>query len=186
MRVVAGKYKGFNLKSPKAKNSRPTDNKVKEAVMAMLFPYKENFTVLDLFSCTGQMGIEFLSHGAKEVVFGELNNSNYKILKENIEKTKSENTVSIRGDFRKVLEILKENNKTFDYIYLDPPYKEDYLKISLETILAYHLLNKNGIIISESDRNIDFSHMKNLQLIKEKKYGRKIVKVYCYESDISR
>ncbi|MDU5504849.1 MAG: 16S rRNA (guanine(966)-N(2))-methyltransferase RsmD [Anaerococcus vaginalis] len=186
MRVVAGKYKGFNLKSPKANNSRPTDNKVKEAVMAMLFPYKKDFTVLDLFSCTGQMGIEFLSHGAKEVVFGELNNSNYKILKENIEKTKSENTVSIRGDFRKVLEILKENNKTFDYIYLDPPYKEDYLKISLETILAYHLLNKNGIIISESDRNIDFSHMTNLKLIKEKKYGRKIIKIYCYESDISR
>ena len=84
------------------------------------------------------------------------------------------------------MEILKENNKTFDYIYLDPPYKEDYLKISLEYILTYHLLNKNGIIISESDRNIDFSDMTNLNLIKEKKYGRKIIKIYCYESDISR
>ncbi|MDU5913055.1 MAG: 16S rRNA (guanine(966)-N(2))-methyltransferase RsmD [Anaerococcus vaginalis] len=186
MRVVAGKYKGFNLKSPKSNNSRPTDNKVKEAVMAMLYPFKENFTVLDLFSCTGQMGIEFLSHGAKEVVFGELNNSNYRILKENIEKTKSENAKCIRGDFRKVLEILKDENKTFDYIYLDPPYKEDYLKISLETILVYHLLNKDGIIISESDKDIDFSHMTNLNLIKEKKYGRKIIKIYCYESDISR
>ncbi|MDU2829752.1 MAG: 16S rRNA (guanine(966)-N(2))-methyltransferase RsmD [Anaerococcus sp.] len=186
MRVVAGKYKGFNLKSPKSNNSRPTDNKVKEAVMAMLYPFKENFTVLDLFSCTGQMGIEFLSHGAKEVVFGELNNSNYRILKENIKKTKSENAKFIRGDFRKVLEILKDENKTFDYIYLDPPYKEDYLKISLETILVYHLLNKDGIIISESDRDIDFSHMTNLNLIKEKKYGRKIIKIYCYESDISR
>lgn len=114
MRVVAGKYKGFNIKSPKANNSRPTDNKVKEAVMAMLYPYKKDFTALDLFSCTGQMGIEFLSHGAKEVVFGELNNSNYKILKENIEKIQSQNALTIRGDFRKVLEILKENNKTFD------------------------------------------------------------------------
>ncbi len=186
MRVVAGKYKGFNLKSPKSNNSRPTDNKVKEAIMAMLYPFKKDFTVLDLFSCTGQMGIEFLSHGAKEVVFGELNNSNYRILKENIKKTKSENAKCIRGDFRKVLEILKDENKTFDYIYLDPPYKEDYLKISLETILVYHLLNKDGIIISESDRDIDFSHMTNLNLIKEKKYGRKIIKIYCYESDISR
>ncbi|MFR2715905.1 MAG: RsmD family RNA methyltransferase [Anaerococcus obesiensis] len=131
------------------------------------------------------MGIEFLSHGAKEVVFGELNNSNYKILKENIENSKSKCS-NYKRDFRKVLEILKENNKTFDYIYLDPPYKEDYLKISLEYILTYHLLNKNGIIISESDRNIDFSDMTNLNLIKEKKYGRKIIKIYCYESDISR
>ncbi|MDU1316599.1 MAG: 16S rRNA (guanine(966)-N(2))-methyltransferase RsmD [Anaerococcus hydrogenalis] len=186
MRVVAGKYKGFNLKSPKANNSRPTDNKVKEAVLAMLYPYKNNFTALDLFACTGQMGIEFLSHGAKEVVFGELNNSNYKILKENLRKIDCKNAYAIRGDFRKVLEVLHNQNKSFDYIYLDPPYKEDYLKISMETLLDYHLLNNNGIIISESDRNIDFSHMENLQLIKEKKYGRKIVKVYCYESDISR
>lgn len=186
MRVVAGKYKGFNLKSPKANNSRPTDNKVKEAVLAMLYPYKNDFIALDLFACTGQMGIEFLSHGAREVVFGELNNSNYKILKENIEKIACKNAYVIRGDFRKVLEILHKENKTFDYIYLDPPYKEDYLKISVETLLDYHLINNNGIIISESDRNIDFSYIENLQLIKEKKYGRKIVKVYCYESDISR
>lgn len=168
MRVVAGKYKGFNLKSPKVNNSRPTDNKVKEAVLAMLYPYNDNFTVLDLFACTGQMGIEFLSHGADEVVFGELNKSNYQILKENIKKIGSKNTYSIRGDFRKVLDILKKENKTFDYIYLDPPYKEDYLKVSLEVIVNYHLLKKNGIIISESDRNIDFSHMANLKLIKEK------------------
>lgn len=186
MRVISGKYKGFNLKSPKAKNSRPTDNKVKEAIFAMLYPYKDDFKALDLFACTGQMGIEFLSHGASKVVFGELNRFNYQILKENLEKTSTENAETFRGDFRKTLEICKEKSYKFDYIFLDPPYKEDYLKISLKLILNYHLLENNGIIISESDRDLDFSDMDNLRLINEKKYGRKIVKFYCYESDISR
>lgn len=186
MRVISGKYKGFNLKSPKAKNSRPTDNKVKEAIFAMLYPFKENFSALDLFACTGQMGIEFLSHGANKVVFGELNRSNYKILNENLEKIADNNVITIRGDFRKTLEVCRDKSYEFDYIFLDPPYKEEYLKISLELILNYHLLKNNGIIISESDRDLDFSDMSNLRLIKEKKYGRKIVKFYCYESDISR
>ncbi|MDY3007136.1 16S rRNA (guanine(966)-N(2))-methyltransferase RsmD [Anaerococcus sp. AGMB00486] len=186
MRVISGIYKGFNLKSPKAKNSRPTDNKVKEAIFTILYPYKESFTALDLFACTGQMGIEFLSHGASFVVFGELNRSNYQILKENLEKISNKKNETIKGDFRKTLEICRDKSYKFDYIFLDPPYKEDYLKISLELILNYHLLKNNGIIISESDRNLDFSDMDYLRLIKEKKYGRKIVKFYCYESDISR
>lgn len=186
MRVVSGKYSGLKLNSPKAKNSRPTENKVKEAVFSMLYPYKNDFTALDLFACTGQMGIEFLSQNAKEVVFGELNKSNYKILKENIEKLSTNNYKTIRGDFRKVLKECKDKAYKFDYIYLDPPYKEDYLQVSLKLILNYHLCKNNGIIISETDRNIDFSCMANLSLLKEKKYGRKIIKIYCYESDISR
>lgn len=186
MRVVSGKYKGFNIISPKTKNSRPTDNKVKEAIFAMLYPYKDDFSALDLFACTGQIGIEFLSHGASRVTFGELNKSNYQILRANLEKIPTKNYETIRGDFRKILEICKNKPYKFDYIFLDPPYKEDYLKISLELILNYDLLKNNGIIISESDRNIDFSNVDNLSLIKEKKYGRKIIKIYCYESDISR
>lgn len=186
MRVISGRYKGLNLLSPKAKNSRPTDNKVKEAIFAILFPYKKDFSSLDLFACTGQIGIEFLSHDANKVVFGELNSSNYRILKENLEKISTKKAETIKGDFRKTLKICKDKFYKFDYIFLDPPYKEDYLKISLNLIINYDLLKNDGIIISESDRDIDFSDMVKLRLIKEKKYGRKIVKFYCYESNISR
>jgi 16S rRNA (guanine966-N2)-methyltransferase len=186
MRVVAGKYKGLGLNSPKANNSRPTDNKVKEAIFAMLYPYKNNFSALDLFSCTGQMGIEFLSRGAEFVAFCELNRRNYTELKKNLEKLKDENFFTINNDFRKGLEILSKKNMKFDYIYLDPPYKEDYLSISLNLILKYDLLKKEGIIITESDRDLDFSKISSLSLYKEKSYGRKIVKFYKnYESDIS-
>lgn len=178
MRVVAGKYKGLNLKSPKASNSRPTENKVKEAIFAMLYPLKENAQALDLFSCTGQMGIEFLSRGAELVVFNELNYKNYSTLKENIARLKNEKVKVYKKDFRKCLEALKDENRTFDYIFLDPPYEEDYILTSLKLILNYDLLSKQGIIITESDRNLDFSNDFNLQVIKDKSYGRKIVKFY--------
>lgn len=178
MRVVAGKYKGYNLKSPKASNSRPTDNKVKEAIFAMLYPLKDQASALDLFACTGQMGIEFLSRGADFVVFNELNFKNYGILKENLAKIGSSKTKTYKKDFRKCLETLKDKNMTFDYIFLDPPYKDDYIYTSLKLILKYDLLKKEGIIITESDRNLDFSDEFNLEIIKEKSYGRKVVKFY--------
>ncbi|MDD7305925.1 MAG: 16S rRNA (guanine(966)-N(2))-methyltransferase RsmD [Peptoniphilaceae bacterium] len=187
MRVVAGKYKGYNIKSPKATNSRPTDNKVKEAIFAMLYPIKDEACALDLFACTGQMGIEFLSRGAKYVVFNELNFKNYDVLKENLSNIKALNFKTYKKDFRKCLESLNELGESFDYIFLDPPYKDDYIYTSLKLILKYDLLSKEGIIITESDRNLDFSDEFALQIIKEKSYGRKVIKFYKqYESDISR
>lgn len=178
MRVVAGKYKGLNLKSPKASNSRPTDNKVKEAIFAMLYPLKENAHALDLFSCTGQMGIEFLSRGADFVVFNELNHKNYSILKENVNRLKDNNIKTYKKDFRQCLKTLKNEDMSFDYIFLDPPYEEDHILTSLKLILKYDLLSKEGIIITESDRKLDFSDDFNLQVVKEKSYGRKIIKFY--------
>lgn len=178
MKVVAGKYKGFNLLSPKSKTSRPTDNKVKEAIFDMLFPYKENFIALDLFSGTGQMGIEFLSRGASEVYFNEKNYSNFAILRQNLEKVSEENVKTFKFDFERCLKILSKENIKFDYIFLDPPYDTDFIDKSLFLIKEYDLLNEDGIIITESDMDTDFSDKYDLQLLKEKSYGRKYIKFY--------
>ncbi|MDO5047355.1 MAG: 16S rRNA (guanine(966)-N(2))-methyltransferase RsmD [Anaerococcus sp.] len=183
MRVIAGKYKGFNLLSPKSKDSRPTDNKVKEAIFDMLYPLKENFISLDLFSGTGQMGIEFLSRGAKSVYFNERNPKTFRILKENLKKIKSEDHHTLRLDFRKALAFYKKNGLVFDYIFLDPPYDGNYLQEAINLILDYELLAHKSIMITESDRNIDFSNYKGLRTIKEKSYGRKIIKFYIRDED---
>ena len=156
MRVVAGKYKGFNLMAPKGKNTRPTDNKIKEAIFDMLYPIKTNGNALDLFAGSGQMGIEFLSRGLEKVYFNELS----------------------KLDFKMALENYKNQGIKFDYIFLDPPYAEDFIKTSLDLILNYELLNEDGIVITESDRYIEISDTYDLYLVKEKNYGRKIVKIY--------
>lgn len=178
MKVVAGKYKGFNLLSPKSKTSRPTDNKVKEAVFDMLFPYKENFLALDLFAGTGQIGIEFLSRGAKEVHFNEKNYSNFSILKQNLEKIDSNNAMAYKLDFERCIKKLSNLNLSFDYIFLDPPYATDFIDKSLFFIKEYDLLSEDGIIITESDTDTDFSQKYDLKLLKEKSYGRKYIKFY--------
>ena len=178
MKVVAGKYKGFNLLSPKSKTSRPTDNKVKEAVFDMLFPYRDDFVALDLFAGTGQIGIEFLSRGAKEVYFNEKNYSNFSILKENLEKIASGDVKTFKLDFKRCLKKLSSENISFDYIFLDPPYATDFIDKSLFFIKEYDLLSEDGIIITESDVDKDFSNKYDLQLLKEKSYGRKYIKFY--------
>ena len=187
MRVVAGKYKGFILQSPKLSSSRPTDNKVKEAIFDMLYPFRDDFTALDLFSGTGQMGIEFLSRGAREVTFNERNSSTFSILNKNIEKVKATNVSVDRLDFKKALKKYKECGTKFDYIFLDPPYEGDLVEQSIKLILEYELLSYDGIIITESDKELDFSYMGELTPVKVKSYGRKQVNIYkANESYLSR
>ena len=76
------------------------------------------------------------------------------------------------------MENYKNQGIKFDYIFLDPPYAEDFIKTSLDLILNYELLNEDGIVITESDRYIEISDTYDLYLVKEKNYGRKIVKIY--------
>ena len=178
MRVVAGKYKGFNLMAPKGKNTRPTDNKIKEAIFDMLYPIKTNGNALDLFAGSGQMGIEFLSRGLEKVYFNESDRNSFRVLKENMEKIKDDNYELSKLDFKMALENYKNQGIKFDYIFLDPPYAEDFIKTSLDLILNYELLNEDGIVITESDRYIEISDTYDLYLVKEKNYGRKIVEIY--------
>lgn len=178
MRVIAGKYKGFNLQAPKNKNTRPTDNKVKEAIFDMLYPIKNDGVALDLFAGSGQMGIEFLSRGLGLVYFNEIDRFSFKVLKANLEKIKDDNYIVNKLDYKLVLEDCKNKDIKFDYIFLDPPYDTDYINKSLCLIKDYELLNEDGIVITESDRELDFDGKYDLYLYKEKKYGRKIVKIY--------
>ncbi len=178
MRVVAGKYKGLKLLSPKSNVSKPTDNKVKEAIFDMLYPYKENFISLDLFAGTGQMGIEFLSRGAGFVYFNERNSRVFTSLKDNLDKLDTNSYKLSKVDFRKALLLYKEDGVKFDYIFLDPPYDSNMLNRSISLILEYDLIKDRGIIITESDMDLDFSDNDQIDLIKEKSYGRKKIKIY--------
>lgn len=178
MKVVAGKYKGFNLLSPKSKTSRPTDNKVKEAIFDMLYPFQYEYKALDLFAGTGQMGIEFLSRGAKEVYFNEKNYSNFAILNKNLDKVGRDGAITYKKDFIRCLKDLYGEDKKFDYIFLDPPYETDFIDRALFCIIEYDLLSEDGIVITESSMDIDFSEKYDLHILKDKSYGRKFIKFY--------
>lgn len=176
MRVISGEKRGFKLQGPNGNHSRPTEDKIKEAIFNILFPLIPDAICLDVFSCTGSIGIEFLSRGAKKVYFSELNYDNIKILKENLIKTDYlERSEILRGDFRKNLSLI---NEQIDYIYLDPPYKKGFYTIAFEEIMKKEEF-KNSQIIVESDQDIDYSkEFHDLKRRFHRSYGRKYISIY--------
>lgn len=176
MRIISGKYKGRNIEGYNIIGTRPTMDRVKESLIGMIQSKIKDSMCLDLFAGSGSVGLELLSNGAKECYFVDNNKKVIDTIKMNINKIKiEEESHLVLNDFHKALKLFKERNIKFDIIFLDPPYQNNYIQESLKIILEYNLLNKNGIIICEYEVE-DFSC--SLEIIKEKKYGSKKIRIY--------
>lgn len=174
MRIISGKHKGLNLKSFDFDGTRPTTDKVREAIFSKIQFRIFDSNCLDLFGGTGAITIEFLSRGAKKVVVGDNNIKSINLIKENCLKAK-ENPTIIKGDYKSTLKILKDNNEKFDIIFLDPPYKSDFGQNSIKLIEDYGLLNEDGVLVYECEKNTNIV-LNSLKIIDEKIYGT--IKVY--------
>lgn len=174
MRIISGKYKGKQVDGFNIEGTRPTMDRVKESLVAMIQNKIEDSTCLDLFSGSGSVGLELLSNGAKKCIFSDSNPKVIEILKKNFNKLGIlDDAQFFNSDFRKVLEKMKNNQVKFDIIFLDPPYEMNFITPSLKLINDYNLLNDDGIVICEyENENIDFS---NYEIYKERKYGSKNV-----------
>ncbi len=147
MRVISGKARGINLKTPTGLATRPTADRVKEAVFSIIQFDIPGAAVLDLFGGTGQLGIEALSRGAKNAVFVDERDDACKLIKENLRRTKLEAQGSVfRSDYSA---FLKTTSLKFDIILLDPPYAEVFLENSLNLITQIDILQSGGIIVTE-------------------------------------
>ena len=121
------------------------------------------------------MGIESLSEGAAKVYLVDKNKKAINVIKKNISTIGINNSIILNMDYKKSLDYFKEKNILFNIIFLDPPYKTDYIEKSLSLIDEYNLLEKNGIIICESDDLKKIIYSKKYINIKEKKYGDKYI-----------
>ena len=147
MRVISGKARGVTLKTPTGMATRPTADRVKEAVFSIIQFDLPGASVLDLFGGTGQLGIEALSRGAKNAVFVDEREDACKLIKENLNRTKMEQQAQvIRSDY---MAFLKNTSNRFDIIFLDPPYAEVFLENSLNLITQIDILQSGGIIVAE-------------------------------------
>lgn len=171
MRIISGKYKGKKLNGFNIEGTRPTMDRVKESLFGMIQTYIPDSIVLDLFAGSGALGLEAVSNGAKECYLIDNNIEAIKTIKENSQNFEEQLNI-IHIDYKK---FLKTTAKKFDIIFLDPPYKEKQLDTSLRIIEERGLLNENGIVICEYE--IGEPHT-NLELIKEKSYGPKKIKIY--------
>ncbi len=175
MRVISGTAKGTVLYSLEGDTTRPTLDRVKEALFNIIQTKIPEAEILDLFSGSGALGIEALSRGAKKAVLCDKSKKATHIINQNLEKThlKGE-ALLIQEDYKIALNSLKERFQ-FDIIFLDPPYAKDFAKIAVEKIIEFELLKQDGMMIIETDEEERMlEQIKDLNVIVKdiRKYGR--------------
>lgn len=177
MKIISGKYKGRNLKGFDIIGTRPTMDRVKESMFAMIQNKVSNAVVLDLFAGSGSLGIEALSNGAKKCYFVDNNKEAIDTIRENLKGI--ENAVLMNTDYNKALKSFRDDAIKFDIIILDPPYDRCFINKILTFIYDNQLLNDDGIIVCEYEKEkvINF----NLHIYKERKYGDKTVTIFDIE-----
>jgi 16S rRNA (guanine(966)-N(2))-methyltransferase RsmD len=177
MRVITGKARGVQLKTPEGMLTRPTADRVKEALFSIINFDLPGASVLDLFAGTGQLGIEALSRGANRAVFIDAREDACKIIRENIRRTKFENQASvIRSDY---LEYLRRSKEKFNIILLDPPYAEVFLENALNCIAEIDILQSGGIIVTERPLGKELlCEFEGLTRSKDYKYGNTLLTLY--------
>ncbi|MCF0128482.1 MAG: 16S rRNA (guanine(966)-N(2))-methyltransferase RsmD [Pseudobutyrivibrio sp.] len=172
MRVIAGDKRRILLNTPEGLNTRPTQDRIKETLFNMIGPDIADSRFLDLFSGSGQMGIEALSRGAGYAYFFEADNNALKCINNNLLKTSlTDASRVISGDiFSNISSIA--NEEPFDYVFMDPPYNKLYEKRILEQLKSFDSIDQYTIIIVEADIDTDFSYLTALgyEIIREKNY----------------
>ena len=178
MRIIGGSFKGTKIFEAFDKNTRPLKDVVKESILNILEHSKDskininNSLVLDLFSGTGSFGLECISRGASKVYFFENYNQSLEILQKNIKKLKCEKKAIVFNE--DAFNFYKNNelkNLNLDLIFLDPPYKEENIKIILENINKLKLLKESGLIVLHRHKKAKYDISNKFTIIKSVKYG---------------
>ena len=174
MRVITGKARGVRLNGFEGQDIRPTTDRVKEAIFSAIQFDIRGRNVLDMFSGTGQLGIEALSRGAAHCTFVDNDKNSLKLIKSNLEKVKFEkNTYSvIEGDS---FGFVERTDRTFDIVLADPPYRMGLIE---KTMLAVRdRLSENALVVCEHEREAEFE-FGDFELLKRHNYGKISVSIF--------
>ena len=177
MRVVSGKARGTKLNTLEGLETRPTSDRVKEALFSVIAEYVPNSSVLDVFSGSGALAIEALSRGADRAVLLEKNPKAGEVIRFNLEKTRLSD--SARLIITDAFDFLAKTDKRFDIIFLDPPYRFKLCDKAMDIIRKRNILAEDGIIICET--SFDEEIETDFTLFKEKKYGN--TKFFIYKGE---
>lgn len=180
MRVITGQAKGRRLKAPKGMNTRPTSDRTKESLFNIIGDRLLDKAVLDLYAGTGAIGIEALSRGADSAVFVEKDQRVVKIIRANLDLTGlADQAEIISQDVDSTVARLASQQRTFDIIFLDPPYLRNLLQKSIETLVHYQIIRPGGLVVAESSKLDTLSDKYgNLRLIRQERYGDTVLSFY--------
>lgn len=172
MRVIAGSARHTTLKTVPGENTRPTTDRIKETLFNILQFELADTRFLDLFSGSGAIGIEALSRGAARAVFVENNREAVACIGQNLKATHLEGKAQVFGcDVLSAIAKLR-SEKSFDFIFMDPPYKEELERETLEALGESGLVGENTVLIIEAgkDRSFEFVEELGYEITREKIY----------------
>jgi len=154
MRVISGDFKGRTLKTVTNKLTRPTADKVKEALFNIIGPYFNGGHALDLFAGSGGLGIEALSRGIDHVIFIDQQRQAIDVIKQNLKELKLSKRAEVyQTDAFRSLKVLGKRQKKFDYIFLDPPYERNVFQQIIEETVQRGIVTEETLIICEHEKN---------------------------------
>ena len=178
MRIISGNFKGKNLMTPKDILTRPLKDAVKESIFNILehskfIKYKlQNSIILDLFSGVGTFGLECISRDSKHVTFFENHYPALKMLKKNIQILNCAIKTDVIEKNVFLLEKLNIKIKSYEFIFLDPPFKEHRINILLKAIKDKKILKKDGIILLHREKKVLDKFPKDFKILITRQYGR--------------
>ena len=177
MRVIAGKAKGIQLNTPEGMLTRPTTDRVKEALFSIIQFELPGARVLDLFGGTGQLGIEALSRGASNAVFVDSRREACQLIRSNLKKTHLEDQATVvQSDY---MEYLNRSTGLFQIVLLDPPYAEVFLENAIKKITEIDILQSGGIIVAERPLGKELPwEFEGFTRSRDYKYGKIILTLY--------
>src|SRR5215471_214642 len=157
MRVIAGKYRSRRLTAPPGEHTRPTSDRLRETLFNVVVPGMDGSAWLDLFAGSGAIGIEALSRGAGSVHFVESAGAAVRTIRKNLHTLEIDDGAEVlERDVATALRALNAQGASFDFVFLDPPYRKmgDYEQV-LRFLAQSHLLRPNGLVIAEHDKHFD-------------------------------
>ncbi|TMV52352.1 16S rRNA (guanine(966)-N(2))-methyltransferase RsmD [Paenibacillus mesophilus] len=180
MRVISGSAKGRPLKAVPGMGTRPTTDKVKEAIFSMIGPYFAGGSVLDLFAGTGGLGIEALSRGMDKAVFVDADIKSIDVVRSNLKAAKLEDQAEVyRNDALRALKALGKREARFDLVFLDPPYKMTAIPELIGSMLEMDMLANAATIVVEHDSANQFGdRIGDAVRVKHAEYGETAVSIY--------
>ena len=177
MRVISGTSKGRKLATPKNLSLRPTSDRVKESIFNILRGRIAEGMALDLFAGTGNLGIEAISRGARKVIFVEKGRHALRLIQRNLAQSGLEESAEVLPvDANRAIGILKQRGKTFDLIFMDPPYEKGLIERTLAKLTSHPIYHKGSILVIEHHRRELFSPaLYGWDLIRQRQMGETMV-----------
>ena len=182
MRVISGIAKGRPLKAVPGVGTRPTTDKVKEAVFSMIGPYFDGGDALDLFAGTGGLGIEALSRGMERAVFVDADRKAIETIRHNIQAVKLESRAEIyKADAFQALKAMGKRQTSFDLIFLDPPYRMKSVPEMLQYMEEHAIARDGATAVVEHEAAHQYpEQIGSFMLRRRAEYGETAVSIYSF------